>query len=482
MKDALPFPILPIKLYNTETRQKELFKPTKKDAVSIYTCGPTVYHFAHIGNFRTYVFEDLLRRTLKFFGHQVTQVMNITDVDDKTIRGATKANVSLDTYIQPYKNAFFVDIQTLGIEHVEYYPCATDYIRHMIDFIQKLIDKKVAYQSSKDKCIYFSIEKCPRYGRLSHLKLSELKVGARDCLVASDEYDKENVGDFVLWKAYDEKRDGSIYWESPFGPGRPGWHLECSAMAMQLLGETIDIHVGAVDNIFPHHENEIAQSECLSDKQFVRHWLHSEHLIVGGKKMSKSLGNFYTLRDLLDKGYQGLQVRYMLMHTHYRTQHNFTFEGMDGAKHSLQRLNDFALRMQEMASSKVTPSKSIRPNLKASIAQFCEALADDLNISVALAALFDLMHDVNIASDAGKMNEGDAYEVLYVLQEFNRVLGVLNLEQEEGVPCYLQELLEKRIAARADKNWEAADHYRNEIQSAGYIIEDTPKGARLKKK
>ncbi len=344
--EALAFPKLKLQFYNSEARQKQEFNPMMNNNVRMYSCGPTVYHFAHIGNFRTYVFEDLLRRTLKFFGYQVTQVMNLTDVDDKTIRGAVESNQSLIDYTQPYKNAFFVDIQTLGIERVENYPAATDYIPHMIDFIQKLLEKGIAYKS-KDKSIYYAIDKCPSYGRLSHLKLEDLQVGAGDTRIASDEYDKENVGDFVLWKAYDQKRDGHIYWDSPFGPGRPGWHLECSTMAMYLLGETIDLHVGAVDNIFPHHENEIAQSEACSGKQFVRYWLHAEHLIVNHKKMSKSLGNFYTLRDLLRKGYTGMQVRYMLMHIHYRTQLNFTFEGVEGAKTSLHRLNDFIVRMQD---------------------------------------------------------------------------------------------------------------------------------------
>lgn len=440
----------------------------------IYTCGPTVYHYAHIGNFRTYVFEDLLRRTLKFFGYQVEQVMNITDIDDKTIRGAIESNVPIKEYVQPYKNAFFADIQSLGIERVEHYPCATDYIRHMIDFIQKLIDKDVAYKSH-DGCIYFSLDRCPRYGRLSHLKLDDLQVSR----IENDEYEKENVGDFVLWKAYDEKRDGKIYWDSPFGKGRPGWHLECSTMAMNLLGETLDIHVGAVDNIFPHHENEIAQSESLSQKQFVRYWLHSEHLIVNHRKMSKSLGNFYTLRDLLDKGYKGLEVRYMLMHTHYRTQLNFTFEGMDGARNSLQRLNDFVLRCQEKESQAVATG-CCQGSLNKATQVFCEALADDLNISVALAALFDLMHEVNLLEE--RMNGGDAAEVLFVLKSFNRVLGVLTFEQLEGPPPYLLELLDKRNQARRSKDWGRADQLREEILANGYLIEDTPKGARLKQK
>lgn len=481
-KDAFTFPKLPIHLYNTETRKKELFRPQTNNHVRMYTCGPTVYHYAHIGNFRTYVFEDLLRRTLKFFGYQVTQVMNITDVDDKTIRGTIETNQSLKDFTQPYKNAFFVDIQTLGIERAENYPVATEHISHMIDFIQRLLDKGIAYKSN-DKSVYYAIDKCPNYGRLSHLKLDELKVGAGNERIASDEYEKDNVGDFVLWKAYEPERDGKIYWESPFGPGRPGWHIECSVMAMHLLGERLDIHVGAVDNIFPHHENEIAQSEAFSGKKFVTLWLHSEHLIVNHKKMSKSLGNFYTLRDLLDKGYTGMEVRYMLMHIHYRTQLNFTFDGMEGAKTSRQRLNDFIQRMQEIADPQIEPepSKGCRETLQEAINLFSEAMADDLNISVALAVVFDMMHNINSLCDKSSLTGGDASEVLFVIQEFNRVLGVLTFEFEEEAPPYLQEMLEQREAARKAKDWTLADQLRHEINASGYVIEDTAHGTRLKK-
>jgi len=479
--EALKFPKLPIYLFNSETRKKEQFSVLYDNHVRMYTCGPTVYHYAHIGNFRTYVFEDILRRTLKFFGYQVTQIVNLTDVDDKTIRGAMESNQSLLDFTQPYKNAFFVDIQTLGIERAENYPAATDYITAMIDFIQKLLDKGIAYKS-KDKSIYYAIDKCPNYGRLSHLKMDELQVGAGEPRVATDEYEKDNLADFVLWKSYDQARDGHVFWESPFGQGRPGWHLECSTMAMSLLGETIDIHAGAVDNIFPHHENEIAQSEALSGKPFVRYWLHSEHLIVNHKKMSKSLGNFYTLRDLLQKGFTGKEVRYMLMHIHYRTQLNFTFEGLDGARTALNRLNDFVLRMQEMANPSTKSNESARVCLNKAITRFSEALADDLNISVALSAVFDLMHEINILYDQKQLGQGDATEVLYVMQEFNRVLGVLEFDQEETPPTYLQDMLQQREQARKSKDWALADKLRGEIHAAGFVIEDTSNGVRLKKK
>jgi cysteinyl-tRNA synthetase len=479
--EEFPFPKLPIYLFNSETRKKEVFLPLHDNNVKMYTCGPTVYDYAHIGNFRTYIFEDLLRRTLKFFGHQVTQVVNLTDVDDKTIRGAIENKQSLIDFTRPFKNAFFVDIQRLGIERAEYYPAATDYIPHMVDFIQKLLDKGIAYQSS-DKSVYYAIEKFPKYGRLSHLKLNELRIGAGDMRIASDEYEKDNVADFVLWKAYDEIRDGHIFWESPFGKGRPGWHLECSTMAITLLGNTLDIHAGAVDNIFPHHENEIAQSEACSGKHFVRYWLHAEHLVVNHKKMSKSLGNFFTLRDLLDKGYAGMEIRYMLMHIHYRTQLNFTFEEMEAARHSLFRLNDFIFRMQEMADFSVKTSEKAQQFLKKAIAQFSRGMADDLNISIALASVFDLMYELNILQSKHELTAGDSAQTLRVLQEFNRVLGVLDFSQEESPSEELQDLLKKREEARKQKQWQLADALRDQIQTAGYLIEDTPQGARLKRK
>lgn len=480
-QDLLARPSGALLFFNTETRQKEEFKPLHDDRVTMYTCGPTIYHFAHIGNFRTYVFEDLLRRTLKYFGYKVHQVMNLTDVDDKTICGATKKNVSLADFVLPYKNAFFVDIQELRIEKAEHYPAATDYIPHMIDFIQRLIDKGVAYQSH-DKSVYFSIDKFAKYGRLSHLKLDELKAGAGEARAANDEYEKDNISDFVLWKAYDPARDGKIFWESPFGPGRPGWHLECSTMATELLGETIDIHVGAVDNIFPHHENEIAQSEACTGKHFVRYWLHSEHLVVNHKKMSKSLGNFFTLRDLQQKGYTGREIRYMLIHTHYRTQLNFTFEGMDGARAALTRLNDFLVKMMELADPKQEATPDALALLKKCLHDFVGGIADDLNISVALAALFDLVHAMNIRYDGGSVTPGDAAAAIYLLRELDVMLGIFPFDElEESPPQELLDLLDERNKARANKEWARSDLLRNQIQSLGYIIEDTPHGARLKK-
>lgn len=466
-----------VTLYNTETRQKEpitLREGEKK--LKIYTCGPTVYNYAHIGNLRTYVFEDLLRRTLKFFGFEVEQVMNLTDVEDKTIRGAREKGCSLEAYTQVYKEAFFEDLRTLCIEEVEHTPSATAYIPQMVAMIQTLIDKGFAYQG-KEGGIYYKISHFPRYGRLSHLELSSLKEGASE-RVSDDEYDKERPFDFVLWKPYDRERDGSLFWESPFGPGRPGWHIECSAMAMSLLGDTLDIHVGGVDNIFPHHENEIAQSEGCSGKCFVRHWIHVEHLIVEGRKMSKSAGNFYTLRDLLKKGYSGRELRYLLMSAHYRTQLNFTLEGAEAARNSLQRLADFISRLKEAAA----PSgPSLSSLIEAARARFKAALADDLNLPLALAALFDSVKEVNRLIDQKKVTAEEGKKVLALFKESDQVLALLPLEEKRALPAKIKEALKKREEARAQKRWDEADQARHFIEEQGYMIKDTPQGPIVKR-
>lgn len=468
-----------MKLFNTETRSKEELISAEDGQIRLYTCGPTVYNYAHIGNFRTYVFEDLLRRTLKLLGFKVTQVMNITDIDDKTIRGALAENVSLETFTDRYTQAFFQDLETLKVEKAEHYPHATHFIPQMIEIIQGLLDQGIAYRGA-DQSIYYAIEKFPSYGRLSHLHLDDLKAGASE-RVAADEYDKEHVADFVLWKAYDPQRDGQIFWESSFGKGRPGWHIECSAMAMHILGKTLDIHVGGVDNMFPHHENEIAQSEAFTHQRFVRYWLHSEHLLVDHKKMSKSLGNFYTLRDLLARGYTGPQIRYLLLQTHYRTQLNFTFAGLDAAAKSLERIGDFIVRLRQITSMK--SSGEVESHLKKAELLFTEALSDDLNISPALAALFDLVREINTLCDADKVSKEEAHKTLYFLEKIDQVLAVLPLNtQQEEIPLELQKLFAEREKARAAKDWKTADKSRDAILASGYLIEDTPHGARLKRK
>jgi cysteinyl-tRNA synthetase len=466
-----------LKLFNTESREKEGITPLEDQLIRMYTCGPTVYNFAHIGNFRTYVFEDLLRRTLKYFGFKVEQVMNITDIDDKTLAGAIHENKALTAYTEPYTEAFFEDLAALHIERVEHYPRATEFIPKMIEIIRALLEKKIAYIGA-DESVYFSIKEFPSYGRLSHLQLDQLKSGASQ-RVGTDEYDKENAADFVLWKAYDPKRDGEIYWESPFGKGRPGWHIECSAMAMTLLGKTIDIHVGGVDNMFPHHENEIAQSEAFSGKPFVKHWLHSEHLLVDNKKMSKSLGNFYTLRDLLAKGYTGEEVRLMLLSSHYRTQLNFTMEGLDAARATLERLGSFVERLKKIDQSE---GQGVTSLIEATHKEFKAALGDDLNISSALAALFDFVRKGNQLCDEGKISRKGAQEMLAFLKELDQVLAIIPFKAKElEIPSELVEALGKRETARKEKNWAEADKQRDLILSRGYLIEDTPHGPRLKK-
>ena len=467
-----------LKLFNTESREKEIVAPLHGGKLRMYTCGPTIYNFAHIGNFRTYVFEDFLRRAIQFFGIAVEQAMNLTDVDDKTLAGAIAGDISLKSFVEPFRIAFFEDLKTLSIQPVEHYPAATDYIPEMILLIQKLLDQGLAYRSSNGS-IYYSIRKFPTYGRLSHLCLADLKTNASGDNEA-DEYDKESIADFVLWKAYDPTRDGKIFWESPFGPGRPGWHIECSAMAMKILGPTIDIHCGGVDNIFPHHENEIAQSEGCSGHRFVRHWVHVEHLLVEHKKMSKSLGNFYTLRDLLNRGYTGSEVRYLLLSTHYRTQLNFTFSGLDAARSSLQRIGDLIERLRSIQE----PSTGFRIGeyLEKGDLRFKTALADDLNISAALAALFDLVRELNALCDAYQVGQSEAQEALRLFERWDQVLAVLPFQKKEEIPSELASFLERREEARRQRDFKLSDRMRDEILSRGYLIEDTPAGARLKRK
>ncbi|BAE80947.1 cysteinyl tRNA synthetase [Chlamydia felis Fe/C-56] len=463
-------------LYNTATRTKELFSASNAP-VKLYTCGPTVYDYAHIGNFRTYVFEDLLKRTLLFFGYSVKHIMNITDVDDKTLAGACRKNISLEEYTAPFIQAFFEDIAELNILPADVYPHATHYIPQMIKAIQKLLDENIAY-IGQDSSVYFSIKKFPTYGKLSQLKLQDLQCCSR---VTSDEYDKENLSDFVLWKAYDEQRDGHIYWESPFGKGRPGWHLECSIMAMELLGSSIDIHAGGVDNIFPHHENEIAQSESLSHKPFSRYWLHSEHLLVDGKKMSKSLGNFFTLRNLLDRGFSGEEIRYLLLQSHYRMQLNFTEEGLLACRQALKRLRDFISRLENPYPESTTISDEIDQQGKTFLKAFSDSIANDLNIAAALAALFDFIHQTNSFIDKSKFTQADANYILDLLKKINTVLGILQFSATQEIPDEVMQLVEKREVARREKNWAQADAFRDQVASLGYLIEDSKSGPKVKK-
>jgi cysteinyl-tRNA synthetase len=464
-----------LRFFNTYSRQLEDFEPRDPASrkLDIYTCGPTVYSRAHIGNFRAYIFEDLLQRHLELRGYKVHRVMNITDVDDKTIRGAREAKIPLQKFTEQFKQAFFEDIETLRIKRADEFPSATDqrYIDRMIEMINTLVSRGLAYQA-EDKSVYFRINKFPDYGKLAHFDLTQLQSTGR---VKHDEYDKEHIGDFALWKAWDEE-DGDVGWESPWGRGRPGWHIECSAMATALLGDQIDIHCGGVDNIFPHHEAEIAQSEGVTGKKFVRYWLHCAHLLVDGQKMSKSLGNFYTLPDLLKKGYTGREIRYALMRVHYRAPLNFTWEGMEEARQALARIDEWLVRLEEKSRETNVPRST--SNIQRPTHKFEEALDDDLNISAALGFLFESIRETNRAMDR---NELDAASAKAWLNWWERVNSVLALEIETAVvlPADVAQLAEQRENARREKNWKRSDELRDQILELGWETRDTKDGQKL---
>lgn len=461
-----------LRFFNTLTRTVEEFVPLEPGRVRMYTCGPTVYNFAHIGNFRAYVFEDLLQRHLEFRGLQVDRVMNLTDVDDKTIRGCRQASIPLAAFTQPFKQAFFEDLDALRITRQARFPEATssDHIRRMIEMITVLVERGHAYRAD-DGSVYFRISSFPAYGRLAHINLEELKPSGR---VNSDEYEKEQVADFALWKAWTEA-DGDVGWESPWGRGRPGWHIECSAMATGLLGPQIDIHCGGEDNIFPHHEAEIAQTECVTGLPFVRLWMHCRHLMVDGKKMAKSEGNFFTLRDLKEKGYAGREVRYALLAVKYREPLNFTFDGLEGARKALVRLDEWSRRLDETA---VAAEESLPDELHPE--KFGEALDDDLNISAALGALFDLVRDSNRLLDQGALTPG---QIATLRGWRDRIQSVLALAPEtEGVPAEVQELADRRAAARAGKDWALSDVLRDQLLALGWQVKDTKDGQKLFRK
>ena len=450
-----------MKVQNSLTRREEELSPLEGNTVRMYTCGPTVYNFAHIGNFRAYVFEDVLRRTIEFNGMKVRQVMNLTDVDDKTIRGANAAGVPLGDYTKTYKDAFFADLKTLNIEPAEVYPAATDHIPEMIALVSKLVEKGVAYKSD-DGSVYFNVRAFPGYGKLAHIDFDHQQTGAR---CAADEYDKENVGDFALWKAW-EQSDGPVGWDSPWGRGRPGWHIECSAMSMKYLGETFDLHTGGIDNLFPHHENEIAQAEAATGKPFVKTWMHCAHLRVNGEKMSKSAGNFFTLRDLVAKDWTGREIRYVLVNAHYRTGLNFAFDALEDARKSLARIDACV----EKATDGEAPDWA-----KSRLEEFAAAVNDDLNMPKAFAALFELVRETNAKGGSG---------VLGVFKRMDEVLGVIffGKAEKEEAPAEILALLEKRSEARKAKNWAESDRLRDEIAAAGWIVKDSREGQTVSKK
>ncbi|HXJ93791.1 MAG TPA: cysteine--tRNA ligase [Terriglobia bacterium] len=495
-----------LRLHNTLSGRVEEFNPLDGNRVRIYTCGPTVYDYGHIGNYRTFVFQDILRRHLKYRGFEVMQVMNLTDVDDKTIRNARAAGLPLREYTDKYIEAFKIDRKLLNLEDVEFLVRATDHIPDMVQLVQTLEEKNCAYTS--DSSVYFRVESFPEYGKLSKINLSGNRAGAR---VDADEYEKADVRDFVLWKAAKPEEDS---WETALGLGRPGWHLECSVMAMKYLGPTLDIHSGGTDLIFPHHENEIAQSEAATGKPFSRFWIHGEHLLVNGQKMSKSLGNFYTLRDLIGRGFKPSAVRYLLASVPYRKQLNFTFEGLEQAEQSLERLRNFQRRLKDdkfQAGSNAALAEKAAVALKA----FEEGLDDNLNTAEALAAVFELVREGNTAMDRGEFHEDERAAYLNVLERWNRIFAVLEdedyaklrdygfvgaaaTEAAGGAPTNGQrpgtllmetiseEEIEQRVGARErarrSGKYAEADEIRNELLKAGVIIEDTKGGTRWKRK
>jgi len=462
-----------IRFYNTLTRTKDVFEPLEEGKVGLYTCGPTVYDYAHIGNFRAYVAQDLLKRHLQYRGFHVTHVMNLTDIEDKIIRTCQETGESRESLTGRYIQAFYEDMDTLGIERADHFPAATDHIPEMVDMIKKLRDGGHTYEL--DGSTYFRLSTFPEYGKLSHFDLSQLQTGASG-RVDADEYTTEDARDFALWKAYEEA-DGDIYWETELGKGRPGWHIECSVMSMKYLGPTFDIHCGGEDLVFPHHENEIAQSVCTTGKPFARYWLHNAYLIVENKKMSKSLGNFFTLRDLVEKGHDPMAIRWVLLATHYRMPNNFTFEALDAAKESLNRIRDFRLRLRDVQADGDTLEEETVQCEKT----FGEALDDDLNISAALAAVFDFIRATNKRMDDEALGAEGAGQALALLDRLDTVTGLFGDAAEESPPEEIVELVNERQRARREKDFARADQIRDQLAAAGWVVEDTPDGARIKR-
>ena len=463
-----------LRFYNTLTRKKEEFIPVNKGKVGMYTCGPTVYDYAHLGNFRAYIFEDILRRFLKYKGYKVTQIMNITDIDDKTIAGAKREGIKLAEFTKRYIAAFFEDLKTLNIEPAEHYPRATEHIDDMVGLIKKILDKGFAYQTNGS--VYFRIQSFKNYGQLSRMNLGMIKPGTR---VDRDEYDKKDVRDFVLWKS---RKEGEPFWKTELGSGRPGWHIECSAMSVKYLGQPFDIHTGGEDNIFPHHENEIAQSEAASGKKFVNFWLHCKFLLVNGEKMAKSKGNFFTLRDILKKGYSPRAIRYLLASTHYRVPLNFTFEGLKAAQKTIDRLIDFLARLREyQPAAKIKKNKELSRKIAGAKKGFERAMDNNLNISEALSYIFDLMKEVNICLDKKVLDRQSSTGVIELFKKVDSILGVLK-ERPLELNAQIKDLVNKREEARKKGDFGLADQIRNKIFSLGIIVEDTPEGARYRKR
>ena len=454
--------------YNSLTRKKEVFQPIDKKLIKLYTCGPTVYDSPHIGNYRTFLFEDLLKRTLIASGFKVEHAMNITDIDDKTIKASINENIDLKEFTKKYINIFFDELKILRILPADYYPRATKYIHEMIDIIENLISKNHAYISSSGD-VYFSVKSFKKYGTLTNLKLDKLIQSKR---VLSDEYSSDTIQDFALWKAY-KANDGNVFWHSPWGKGRPGWHIECSAMAMNLLGNNIDIHCGGVDNKFPHHENEIAQSECFSQSKFVNYWLHSDFLLVDGEKMSKSKGNYYTLRDIFLKGMSVEEFRYMIFSAHYRSKINFSLKRINNAKKAISRITNLKHKLIPIAKDRIKAF----PNAKE---RFHEALKDDLDSPKAFAIFFEWLKDINLKIDNGNISQTEVAKSINFINFFDYIFQVIPNNQE--IPEKILKYAKLRESARKKKDWIEADNLRNKIDYYGWVVEDSEKGFQLKKK
>ncbi|MDE2850076.1 MAG: cysteine--tRNA ligase [Acidobacteriota bacterium] len=468
-----------MKLFNSLGRRLQELEPLEPGHIRLYTCGPTVYDRVHIGNLRTFIFEDVLRRTLRFFGYRVTQAMNLTDVEDKIIAAALEAKVDIGTFTAPHVGSFFEDLATLRVEPVEHYPRATEHVAEMITMIERLLEAGYAYRA--DDSVFFRIAADEDYGKLSGIDLDHVRRGQR---VQSDEYAKEDARDFVLWKG---AKEGEPEWPSPWGAGRPGWHIECSAMSQKYLGTTFDIHCGGVDNLFPHHENEIAQSESANDSPLARYWLHSEHLTVDGEKMSKSLGNCYTLGDLLDRGLPARSIRYLLASVHYRQQLDFTFDKLAEAGRALKRIDDMRFRLAHEVEKESDPAPLDRAARDFENA-FGAALADDLNAAAALGVVFTFVHEVNGFIDSG-LPAGGRARVEASLDRADQVLAVLDAgawagsTETEGTLSdgEIDALVEARSEARASRDFAAADRIRDQLSEAGVLVEDAPGGSRWKR-
>ena len=466
-----------LRFHNTLSNKIEDFQPIKDNQVRLYICGPTVWSFAHIGNFRTFTFGDILARYLRYKGYDLTHVMNLTDVDDRIINESKKAGKTIDEFVQPFIDAFWEDADALRITRPDIAPRATHHIKEMIEIIAKLLENGHAYES--DGSIYYRIGAFPDYGKLSKINFKGNVSGASG-RVDTDKYDKENANDFALWKLVDA--DEPAGWDAPFGRGRPGWHIECSAMAMKYLGETFDIHAGGVDLKFPHHENEIAQSEGATGEIFAKTWLHSEHLKVEGETMSKSLGNYYTFRDLIEKGYSGTAIRYLLLSVPYHKQLNFTFETLDGAEHTLERLRDFKKRLGEAKLSEGENS-DLQAKVRSFVSDFEEAMDDNLNTSVALAALHNMVREVNSALANETVLTEDRSFIIDVLDKFDSVLGIFGeTEEAEILDAEIERLIEERQEARRQRNFARSDEIRDELAAKGIVLEDTKDGVRWKRK